>query len=850
MQINRITSPEITQIEIDHMNLSRKLAGECMVLLENDGTLPLAKGAKIALFGNGARNTVKGGTGSGDVNTRTNVNIEQGLKEAGFEITTGAWIDRYDAAIKAAKAAHAAMIEENVKKNGSSYIMESFLNPFVEPAVIPVTEEDVRNAGCDTAIYVISRNSGEGADRWAKEGDYYLSTEDKEALGVLVKGFDKVVVILNIGGVMDMAELKGMDGINAVLLMTQLGNIGGLALADVLTGDVTPSGKLTDTWAAKYEDYPSSGTFSHNNGDVHDDDYCEGIYVGYRYFDTKGIAPVYPFGYGRSYTEFSVVPGKVCIEGQKVNVSAEVKNIGSVYSGKEVVQVYVSAPKGSLDKPVKELKAFAKSGLLAPGASECVCAQFDLTDMASYSEEKAAWILEAGEYVVLVGNSSADVAPAAVLKIAEETITEQDKNILAHDNVYEELKLEAEQAAADGAPVIEIPAGTIKTKVVEYSVRREYTTDKTEKLTVQDILDGKCTVEELTAQLTLEELATLCVGTQRSGEGGDVIGNASRGVPGAAGETSPVIEESRGIPGTINADGPAGLRLQPHFRQDLQGNLLPGGMMFGDTVAPFPEMEEGTYVDCYQYCTAIPIGWALAQSWNMELVEQAADMVGREMEIFGVDMWLAPAMNIHRNPLCGRNFEYYSEDPVVSGEVAAAITLGVQKHPGKGTTIKHYALNNQEDNRYFTNVHISERAAREIYLKGFEICVKKSQPIALMTSYNLINGIHAACNYDTLQCALRDEWGYQGVVMTDWFTSQDMPALTGGGQTKYPISSAAGCVMAGNDIQEPGCSQNVKDIIRSVEEDTEVLGFKCTLADVQFCAANVIRAAIRCRFPQ
>ncbi|MBQ9612897.1 MAG: glycoside hydrolase family 3 C-terminal domain-containing protein, partial [Lachnospiraceae bacterium] len=408
MQINRITSPEITQIEIDHMNLSRKLAGECMVLLENDGTLPLAKGAKIALFGNGARNTVKGGTGSGDVNTRTNVNIEQGLKEAGFEITTGAWIDRYDAAIKAAKAAHAAMIEENVKKNGSSYIMESFLNPFVEPAVIPVTEEDVRNAGCDTAIYVISRNSGEGADRWAKEGDYYLSTEDKEALGVLVKGFDKVVVILNIGGVMDMAELKGMDGINAVLLMTQLGNIGGLALADVLTGDVTPSGKLTDTWAAKYEDYPSSGTFSHNNGDVHDDDYCEGIYVGYRYFDTKGIAPVYPFGYGRSYTEFSVVPGKVCIEGQKVNVSAEVKNIGSVFSGKEVVQVYVSAPKGSLDKPVKELKAFAKSGLLAPGASECVCAQFDLTDMASYSEEKAAWILEAGEYVVLVGNSSAD----------------------------------------------------------------------------------------------------------------------------------------------------------------------------------------------------------------------------------------------------------------------------------------------------------------------------------------------------------------------------------------------------------------------------------------------------------
>ena len=850
MPRNIITSPDITQREIDHMNIARQLAGECMVLLENDGALPIAKGSRVALYGNGARSTVKGGTGSGDVNTRSNVNIEQGLKQAGFEVASTGWLDRYDDAIRTAKEAHQKMVEENVREHGSSFIMEAFMNPFREPAVIPVTKEDVEEAACDTAIYVIARNSGEGADRWAKPGDYYLSPEDKIALAALTAGFEKTIVVLNIGGVMDMAELKAMQGINAILLMTQLGNIGGLALADVLSGDVTPSGKLTDTWAARYEDYPSSATFSHNNGNVDDDNYTEGIYVGYRYFDTAGVKPIYHFGYGKSYTTFEVKPDEVIVDDQTVTVKALVKNTGSTYSGKEVVQVYVSAPAGDLDKPAKELKAFVKTDLLAPGSEQLVSASFALQDMASYSEAKAAWVLEKGDYVVLIGCCSACVKPAAVLRLGEEKITEQDRNILPHDNEYEEMKLAACQADAKDVPVIGIAAAAIATKTVKYTVRELMTTDKTEKLTLNDVAEGRCTLEELIAQLTVEEMATLCVGTQRASGEGDVVGNASDSVPGAAGETSPVIWESRGIPGTVNADGPAGLRLQSHYRVDKEGKLLPGGQIFGDSVAPFPEMEEGTYIDGYQYATAIPIGWALAQSWNMDLVEQAGDVGGKEMEIFNVDMWLAPALNIHRNPLCGRNFEYYSEDPVVSGEVAAAITKGVQKHPGKGTTIKHYALNNQEDNRYFTNAHVSERAAREIYLKGFEICVKKSQPIALMTSYNLINGIHAADCYDTIQCALRDEWGYQGVVMTDWFTSQEMPFLSGGYKPIYPIAASAGCVWAGNDIQEPGCQENVDDIIRSVKEDTEVNGFKCTLADLQYNARNVIRAAIRCRFPE
>lgn len=296
----------------------------------------------------------------------------------------------------------------------------------------------------------------------------------------------------------------------------------------------------------------------------------------------------------------------------------------------------------------------------------------------------------------------------------------------------------------------------------------------------------------------------------------------------------------------ILADGPAGLRLQPHFKTTKDGTLLPGGEVIGDAYTPFdPNLKEDEVDDYYQYCTAIPIGWALAQSWNTELVEKAGDMVGAEMEQFHVDLWLAPAMNIHRNPLCGRNFEYYSEDPLVSGKVAAAMTNGVQKHAGKGTTIKHFAVNNQEDNRYFVNAHVSERALREIYLKGFEITVRESQPLSIMTSYNLLNGIHTANSHDLIQGMARDEWGFEGTIMTDWFTSQDMPMLTGKFKPIYPISASTGCIYAGNDMQMPGCQKNVDDIVKAVETGEEIDGYKITKADLQYNAANVIRVVAK-----
>ena len=835
----------ITPREINHMALSRSLAGECVVLLENDGTLPLPVGGKLALFGNGARQTIRGGTGSGDVNTRSDVNIERGLEEAGYTVTTKTWLDRQDAAFAQARIDHAAWITAEAQRQGVAELTIAFSNPFQVIAPTAITPEDILASETRTAVYVISRTAGEGADRWNKRGDYLLYEEELTQLRQLAGAYEKLVLVLNLGGVIDMSEILSVEGVNAILLMGQLGNIGGQVLGDVITGKVNPSGKLTDTWAARYEDYPSSANYSHNNGNVDDEYYTDGIYVGYRYFDTFGVRPIYPFGFGRSYTTFEILPGEVRLDGETVSVDVTVRNTGIV-TGREVVQLYASAPAGDLPKPKQELICFAKTDFISPTAAQKLTLSFQVRQMASYSEQRAAWVLEAGDYWVRVGNSSRNTRLAAVIRLDHLAETEKGKNLFALDQPVEEITPPA-PAPRGGfdVPVLFVLSSGIETRTVEYSGERApYTTDKTAKITAGDVLAGMATVEELTAQLSVEELAELCVGTMRMGEG-SVIGNASYTVPGAAGDTSPVIREDRGVPNLILADGPAGLRLQPVFKTDKEGNLLPGGSILGDMVEPFdPKYTDENSDTWYQYCTAIPIGWSLAMSWNMPLLERVGAMVGEEMELFGVDLWLAPAMNIHRNPLCGRNFEYFSEDPVISGKAAAAITRGVQSHPGKGTTIKHFALNNQEDNRYFTNAHVTERAIREIYIRGFRIAVEEAQPLSIMTSYNLLNGIHTANSYDLIQAAARDEWGFRGVVMTDWFTSVDMPLLTGGQKVKYPISASTGCIAAGNDMQMPGCEKNVEDIVKAVKSGEPLDGYRISLGDLQFNAANVIRTAI------
>ena len=838
--------PTVTQRERDHAALSRVMAEECMVLLENDGTLPLGTVGNLALYGSGARRTVRGGTGSGDVNVRSSLNIEQGLEDAGFTVTTKAWLDRQDAVAETAVQEYLRWIPEFAREEGISEQHAMFTHPIPVAAPADITDADIAGSQTDTAVYVISRISGEGSDRHCVRGDYLLYEEERSQLEQLGRAYNKLVLVLNIGGVMDLSEVKAVPGIRAVLLMSQLGSAGGDALANVLTGKASPSGKLTDTWAKRYADYPASATFSHNDGNVDDEYYTEGIYVGYRYFDTFQIEPLYPFGYGMSYTNFEIGFEGIQVEGENIRFSVSVVNTGAC-AGKEVVQIYYSAPAGTISKPYQELLCFGKTKLLAPGETETMELTFSARRMASYCENCAAWILEAGEYVLRMGSHSRSTQPAAVLTLDRSVKTEVLKNLFADSDPVREMEAPVYIADAVDASVLrtKLCADAIQTRYAVYQERcEELTTDKTVCLTAADIKAGKCTVEELTAQLTLEEMAELCVGTLRM-DGGSIVGNASIAVPGAAGDTSTVVAASRGIRGLILADGPAGLRLQPVFHADKNGVPIPVDTTQNPITGPLEVRKAGedgeTY---YQYCTAIPIGWALAQSWNLPMLEEIGSMVGSEMELFGVDLWLAPALNIHRDPLCGRNFEYYSEDPLISGKAAAAITLGVQRHAGRGTTLKHFAANSQEDNRYFTNSHISERALREIYLAGFEIAVKESRPMAIMTSYNLLNGIHTANHRDLIQSAARDEWGFRGIVMTDWFTSQDQTAMIGKIPTRYPISASIGCIFSGNDIQMPGCKKNVDDIIDAVHMGTEIDGYRITLADLQQCATNIVRIIV------
>ncbi len=823
-------SNEISNRELTNMNRAKKIAAEGLVLLENNGILPIKESDKpLAIFGSGVRRTVKGGTGSGDVNSRTVTTVEEGFKEAGFHIGTTKWMKKYDDACDAHMAKYMDKFTAILKEKGQDGVLFALENPYREPDVPAITADDLEGLDRDFAIYVIARTSGEGSDRKVLPGDYELSEGEKENLSTLCDFFENVIVILNVGGVIDTKFIRNNPKIGAILLMSQLGNISGNVLVDVLTGKCAPSGKLAATWAENYEDYPSANTFGHRNNDVADEYYNEGIFVGYRYFDSFGIKPAYPFGYGLGYTSFETVVKSVNQSGTNINIEVSVKNVGTKYLGREVVQVYVSQPQGKLEKPYQILAGFGKTKLLAPLESDSFTIQIPFEKLDSYDESNASWILEKGEYIFRVGNHSRGTHIAAVISLDEDIITKQLENKLRQDFEIEEIKIDTnsfynyvcQDAEYGKARKINLNGVDIKTEQVVYSGTKE------------EITDG------LIADLSNEELALLCVGSARGGIGqSSVIGAASKACPGAAGDTTSLLIESRGIGNLVLADGPAGLRLSKTFVADSQGNIIEG---LGESAMggieqllglPVPTRPNDA-VDYYQYCTAIPIATALAQTWDMELIEEAGDIVGEEMKEFGVDIWLAPGMNIQRNPLCGRNFEYYSEDPYLSGKCAAADVIGVQKHKGRGTCIKHFAMNNLEDNRSHNNSHATERTIREIYLRGFEVVVNEAKPTAVMTSYNLLNGEHTANSYDLLTAILRDEWNFDGIVMTDWGT-------TGGGDmnpamdTKYGLSDSALCIKAGNDLIMPGSKEDVDRILDAV--DMNVI----TRADLQACAKRIV----------
>lgn len=792
------TNPAVSEREKAHGILARQMAAEGMVLLKNEGLLPLNK-EPVALLGSGAVKTVKGGIGSGDVNNRKTVSIYEGLQNAGIPIVSQDWLEEYEECYESARESWKALVLEQAKTVENCFDAYS-ANPFVLPEGRPVTREDVR--GAKAAIYVISRISGEGKDRRLAEGDYYLSRRERETLRLLNDWGLPTVLVLNAGGVIELTDiLEACPMIQAVLNISQPGQEAGDAVADVLFGKTAPGGRLTATWPKRYGDIPYSDSFSYLNGDLSKELYREGIFVGYRYFDSFGVEPLFPFGHGLSYTTFKTTLTGVDTADGNVSVDVKVKNTGS-FPGREVVEIYVSLPQTGLPKEARRLVGFAKTKRLKPRQEETLRMEFDSKTLASFDPEKNHWVVEQGSYGIWVSRSIADGSMAAVLEVARDTVIETVDACFGLPESMEELEAPAKAACltdASGLPVVPFAP-----KAVEHTAAPEHYAETQPLDSLIRLLYGNIT------------------------EGASTLGSAGIRVPGSAGETSEALEAKYGVKSLIMADGPAGLRLRQSYEVDKATDQVYGVGVFGSLENGF--LEPMTYHEnadlYYQYCTAFPVGTAVAQTWDTELMARFGEAIAEEMQEFHVDLWLAPGMNIQRNPLCGRNFEYYSEDPMLAGITAAAVTLGVQSRGGCGVTIKHFSGNNQEDNRMGVDCRISQRTLREIYLRNFEIAVKTAKPKAIMTSYNLINGVHSANSRDLCTTVARQEWGFDGIIMTDWNTT--VPA---DGSTPWK------CADVGNDIIMPGNPQDAANIRQAVQEG------KLSEKAVRACAGRVIDMA-------
>ncbi len=830
------TDPDPGSLELANAQLSKDAATQGMVLLENhEKALPMKKSGTVAVFGVGAYKTVKGGTGSGDVNNRYTITVRQGLENAGYTVTTS---DAYWTAMTTA-------YDAKYGGGGGGGFGQSVDYASVEQEL---TAESVQpTAPTDTALFVIARNSGEGRDRSSGAGDFELSDVEKGDIALIGETYKHVIVVINSGGIIDTSFYQDINAatqdptghlaLDSLLLMSQAGQESGNALVEVLDGTVTPSGHLTDTWASKYSYYPASATFANNDGNAGTEEYTEGVYVGYRYFDSfyKSIDATdpasvvnYPFGFGLSYTDFRVATQSVKATAKQVTVKVKVTNTGHRYSGKEVVEVYFSAPQTGLDKPYQELAAYGKTDELAPGASQVLTIAFDTTAMSSYSEARSAYVLDPGDYLIRVGDSSRSTHVAARVHIPRLIVTE-DVNHETNDQApATELTSDpsdfysyaGEAREVTHAKRITLNAGRFRTTDARSPYEQNVPVDETSPYyaidgspissttayiagggrdwegtgepyqpktgesvrhvraapgaTLFDVAKGKVSMERFVAGLSADQLGNIVEGAG--------LGGSTLSAVGAAGYSTGLYED-QGIPQMTMSDGPAGLRITQQFTRD-------------DT----------TY---YQFATAWPIGTMLAQTWDRDLIEKVGDAIGKEMVEYGATLWLAPGMNIHRDPLNGRNFEYFSEDPLVAGLTAAGETMGVQSNSGVGVTLKHYVANNQETQRSGGNSVVGERAAREIYLKGFEIAVKSAQPMAIMTSYNRINGTYASANYDMNTDLLRGEWGFKGLVMTDWGGSH----------------GAVATMYSGNDLIMPG--NNPAEVInglKKVEPTIDVAG--------------------------
>lgn len=806
--IRAVRGTEISQREIRHAALARKVCGEGMVLLENKGALPL-KGGKVALYGAGVRHGSFGGSGSGENNPRYRVNPDQGFINGGWEVVSSQWLDDFDALYAREKEEYTQSVLRATRRLGVFGRMEYVAShPFIPSGGRSVTPEEAALSGTDTAVYILTRHAGEGGDRTTTQGDYYITDSEKEMLCSLCESYSKVVLVLNIGAIMDLG-FADECGVDAILYMMQGGMEAGNGLFDVLSGQVSPSGKLADSWGKRYEDYPCHDSFSTRGGRSLEEDYLENIYVGYRWFDAMGIAPRYAFGHGLSYSSFSLTPGAVGAEGSTVSIHAVIQNTGDM-AAKEVLQLYVSAPDGKLSKEIKSLAAYRKTELIEPGRSQQLCISFDLRSCASYDSEYSRYILEKGEYIVYIGTASDRLLPAAVVCLDADAVTEKCTAICPMKDELDFITPPSRERSIPDTAKILVHASHIKTLEHRYA---------------PPPLVKNPEIDAVMASLSDKDIATLLVGA-------GYVGPCHNTAFGAAGATTSKLL-GKGIDNLPMADGPQGINLQlcaPAPRQNFfSPQVLPESVTLGKRsllariMNPAPRANGDNY---YHFCTAWPCQTLVTQTWNPYLQEELGKATGVEMLEYGIVFWLAPGMNIHRNPLCGRNFEYCSEDPLLSGKTVAAVVRGAQSHKGCYATIKHFACNNLENSRNRSSSNLDERTLREIYLKGFRIAVEEGGAKALMSSYNKVNGVYTANSHDLLTKVLRNEWGFDGIVMTDWF-----------GTGHHDASDAKGCA-AGNDILMPGTSMAYKNVLKAIKSG-EVSRY-----DTESCARRLIRAAL------
>ena len=751
-----------------YLEASARAVSGGIVMLKNDGALPLKQGGTAAVFGRIQLHYYKSGTGSGGmVNVSKVIGITDGLLDAGYKLD------------EQLLNAYREWDEQNPFDHGEGWGGEPW-----SQKEMPLTDELVGGAAsrADAAIVIIGRTAGEEMDNKLEKGAFLLSDLEEDMLRRVTSAFDKTVVLLNTGGLIDMSFMDRYP-VSAVMYVWQGGMVGGAGTAAVLTGEVSPSGKLPDTIAYEISDYPSDKFFG--SGDM--DCYGEDLYVGYRYFETFAKDRVrFPFGFGMSYTSFDITASDFKLDGDKVTGSVNVKNAGST-PGREVVQIYCSAPQGKLGKPARVLCGFDKTRSLQPGESQTLCFEIPLESVASYDDSgvtghKSAWILEQGGYVFYAGADVRSASEAYSLTLPE-TVVRQCKSALGPLTAFKRM------VNSGGKPEFEdVPLTGEAFPHDHAKLPAEIPQTGDRGIRLADVVNGQNTLEEFTAQLTDYDLSCIIRG---EGMGSPKVTAGTAAAFGGVSDTLTAL----GIPCACCDDGPSGMRL-----------------------------------DCGTKAFSLPNGTLLASTFDRLLMTELFTFMGLEMHTNQVDCLLGPGMNIHRHPLNGRNFEYFSEDPYLTGEMASAELAGLHSTGAEGT-IKHFCGNNRETRRHFLDSVISERALREIYLRGFEKAIKKGGAKSVMTTYGQVNGVWTAGNYGLVTGILRDDWGFDGFTMTDWWANINR-------RGKAPDKSDfAAMAMAQNDVymvtaDGAACNDNTLDSLKSGE---------LTRGELQRNAMNILR---------